>query len=165
LTIKDGVLLPSAGIDESNSPNGDFLLMPSQPFEALKTLHETLAREVGHSQFGLLMTDSRSQPLRWGVNGLAYAHYGFEAIRDRRGTPDLYGRNLKVTTINDADAFASMAVMLMGESNECSPLCLIRAPWVRFQKSGSPEEIQIPVDEDLYGSLLLKLESKSTDRR
>lgn len=153
LTIRSGVLLPSAGIDESNSPEGGYLLLPQNPFSSLKALHEQLTVWAGFSDFGLIMTDSRSQPLRQGVNGLALAHFGFEPVRNQKGTPDLYGRNLKVTSINDADAIAAVSVMLMGESSERTPLCWTDTDWIRFGSFGKPEEIQIAWKEDLYGAL------------
>jgi F420-0:gamma-glutamyl ligase len=40
LTVKHGLLIPSAGIDESNSETGDYILFPVDPFASLKDLHQ-----------------------------------------------------------------------------------------------------------------------------
>jgi F420-0:gamma-glutamyl ligase len=156
LTVKHGVLFPTAGIDESNSEHGDYLLLPPDPFRSLHRLYGELRTRLGLTEFGLIMTDSRTQPLRAGVTGLALAHSGFAPVRDFIGAPDLFGRSLKVTSINDADPIAAVAVMLMGESNECTPMAIVDAPFVEYRPGGSAGEIQIPIEQDLYGWRLLK---------
>jgi len=98
LTVKEGLLLPSAGIDQSNSPTGDFLLFPKKPYLSLKNLWKELKKKWSLQNLGLLMTDSHTTPLRRGVTGVAIAHWGFKAVKDCRGQKDLYGRELKVTT-------------------------------------------------------------------
>lgn len=154
LTIKEGLLLPSAGIDQSNSPTGEYLLFPKNPYLSLKKLWKALTDRWSLKRFGLLMTDSHTTPLRRGVTGVALAHWGFKAVKDLRGQPDLYGRELKVTTINNVDALAGGAVWLMGEGSERRPLALIENADLEWSLSSSSEEIRIPIEEDLYKSLL-----------
>jgi len=154
LTIKEGLLLPSAGVDQSNSPTGDYLLFPKNPYLSLKKLWNFLTAQWSLKNFGLLMTDSHTTPLRRGVTGVALAHWGFKAVKDVRGKEDLYGRELKVTTINNVDALASGAVWLMGEGSERRPLALIENAELEWNQSSSSEEIRIPIEEDLYKNLL-----------
>ncbi|MBS1960301.1 MAG: coenzyme F420-0:L-glutamate ligase [Bdellovibrionales bacterium] len=154
LAVKHGMLFPTAGIDESNSEDGSYLLLPKEPFGSLKTLHESLASKLGFKDFGLIMTDSRTQPLRRGVTGLALSHYGFVPVRDCRGQTDLFGRSFKVTEINNADPIAAVAVLLMGETNESTPLAVVDAPFLEYRLEGKAADIQIPIEEDLYGSQL-----------
>ena len=154
LTIKEGLLLPSAGIDQSNSPTGEYLLFPKNPYLSLNKLWKALTNRWSLKRFGLLMTDSHTTPLRRGVTGVALAHWGFKAVKDLRGQPDLYGRELKVTTINNVDALAGGAVWLMGEGSERRPLALIENASLEWSSSSSSEEIRIPIEEDLYKSLL-----------
>ncbi len=54
---------------------------------------------------------------------------------------DLFGRSLKVTEINDADPIASVAVMLMGESAESTPMAIIHVPFLEYRLGGQPSEI------------------------
>lgn len=154
LTIKEGLLLPSAGIDQSNSPTGEYLLFPKDPYSSLKKLWNFLTTKWSVKRLGLLMTDSHTTPLRRGVTGAALAHWGFKAVTDLRGNKDLYGRELKVTTVNNVDALASGAVWLMGEGSERKPLALIENASLEWSSSSSSEEVRIPIEEDLYQNLL-----------
>ncbi len=157
LTIARGVLLPSAGIDESNSPDGDYILLPEYPFKSLQKLNVELREHFQLENFGLLMTDSRSAPLRNGVNGVSIAHSGFYGILDRVGEKDLFGRSLKMTKINVADALAAAAVFCLGESKEQSPIALLRSSGLRFRAPSADieAECRIEVDNDLYRPFLL----------
>ena len=154
LTIKEGLIMPSAGIDESNSPAGDFLLFPKNPYLSLEKLRQVLKTKWGLKDFGMLMTDSHTTPLRRGVTGVALAHQGFKAVKDLRGGSDLFGRELKVTTINNLDALSAGAVWMMGEGSEQTPLALIEGADLEWQNSSSKKEIQIPLEDDLYKPLL-----------
>ena len=156
LTIKEGLILPSAGVDQSNSPTGGYLLLPKQPYLSLKKLWSDLRSKGSLRNFGLLMTDSRTTPLRRGVTGVALAHWGFKAVRDMRGQEDLYKRKLTVTTVNNVDALAGCAVWLMSEGGERRPLALIENVDLKWQDHSSKEEIHIPLEEDLYSPLFRK---------
>ena len=153
LTIKEGLLLPSAGVDQSNSPSGDFLLFPKDPYSSLKKLWQELKKKWSLRNLGLIMTDSHTTPLRRGVTGVAVAHWGFKAVRDCKGSKDLYGRELKVTSVNNIDALSSMAVWMMGEGDEKRPLVLIEKASLEWQDESSKDEIRIPLKEDLYQHL------------
>ena len=154
LTIKEGMILPSSGIDQSNSPSGEYLLLPKNPYLSLKNLWEKLKKKWSLKTLGLLMTDSSTTPLRRGVTGVALAHWGFEAVTDLRGEEDLYKRKLQVTTINNNDALATMAVWMMGEGKEQCPLVMIENAKLQWSDKSSPDEIRIPLQEDLYRVLL-----------
>ena len=102
-------------------------------------------------------------PLRRGVLGAALAYYGFKGVESKIGTKDLFGRELKMTQINVADALAVSATLTMGEGKEGCPLAVIKAP-VKFADLSDNSELQIPLEEDLYKPLLeksLKVKSKS----
>lgn len=154
LTIKEGLLLPSAGIDESNSPSGGYLLFPKNPYASLKKLWTQLTAKRQIQKLGLLMTDSHTTPLRRGVTGAAVAHWGFKAVQDCRGKLDLYNKELKVTTINNIDALAAAAVWTMGEGSESCPLALIESTTLEWENKSSSQDIRIPLEEDLYKPLL-----------
>lgn len=153
LTIKHGLLMPSAGIDQSNSPENDHLLLPRDPYKSLEDLWPVLREQWKLKQLGLLMTDSHTTPLRRGVTGVGLAHWGFKAVRDCRGELDLFDRELKVTTINNVDALSASAVWAMGEGADQCPLALIEGASLEWTDSSSHQEIQIPFKEDLYNIL------------
>ena len=154
LTVKEGLLMPSAGIDQSNSPTGEFLLFPKNPYLSLEKLFPLLKKKWNLKKLGLLMTDSHTTALRRGVTGVALAHQGFKAVKDLRGGSDLFGRKLKVTTINNLDALSAGAVWMMGEAGEQTPLALIEGADLEWQDSSSKDEIRIPLEDDLYKPLL-----------
>jgi dihydrofolate synthase / folylpolyglutamate synthase len=158
LTIKDNILIPSAGIDESNSDN-HYVLWPADAQGVANTIRTHLCRRFGRQRLGVLITDSKTTPLRWGVTGVAVAHSGFAALNDYIGRTDLFGRPLRMTKVNVADALAAAAVLVMGEGDEQTPLAVISdLPFVRFQeRDPTAEELQdlsIAPEDDLYAPLL-----------
>lgn len=125
LTIKHATLIPSSGIDESNG-NGHYILWPRAVQALLRSLRKQLLREHGIKRLGIIATDSHTTPLRIGVTGIAIGWEGFEPLSDYRGKKDLFGRRIKFTQANSPDSLASMGVFMMGESNEQTPLLIIR---------------------------------------
>jgi F420-0:gamma-glutamyl ligase len=161
LTISHNLLLPSAGIDESNG-DGVFILWPEDPQRSANVIRRYLAQRFARREIGVIITDSTSRPLRWGVTGVALAHSGFAAVNDYRDQTDLFRRPLAVTQANVRDALAAAAVLVMGEGNEQTPLALIDdLPFVTFQdRDPSAEELTaaaIPLEDDLYAPLLTRV--------
>ena len=154
LTIKCGIVIPSAGIDESNSESGDYILFPINPYESAKKLWEALIQKLAVKNLGIIITDSHTHPLRRGVTGIALSHWGFKATKNLIGEKDLFGRELRYTAVNAVDALAVTAVYTMGEVNECKPIAIIESPAVDFCESIDPKEIQIEPETDLYYPLL-----------
>ena len=153
LSIKEGLLIPSAGIDESNSESGGYILYPKDPFVSAKKIHRRLCEELSLQKLGVIVTDSHTTPLRRGVLGVALSYYGFRGVVSHVGDKDLFGRELKFTNINVADALAVSATLMMGEGAEGCPLALIDYP-VDFVELSSNDEVKIPVEEDLYKPIL-----------
>jgi F420-0:gamma-glutamyl ligase len=125
LTVKENLFLASAGVDESNSPSEDFILLPKHPSQTASNLQRMLSQRFNIRNLGVILTDSRTGFLRYGVTGAAIGSAGFRVLRDCVGEKDLFSRPLKMTKINVADALATAAVFLMGESSERTPLALI----------------------------------------
>ncbi len=157
LTIKDGHLIPSAGIDESNSETGAYILYPKDSFLSAKHLWQGLRERWQINTLGIIITDSHTTPLRRGVTGFCLSYWGFHALRNLVGTKDLFGRELQVTQMNLADGLAAAAVLLMGEGNECSPVALLEGARVDFTAEVDRKETSISLEEDLYFPLLQPL--------
>lgn len=158
LAIRRNILIPTAGIDESNG-NGYYILWPSDPQKTANEVREYLCRRFTVQEVGVVITDSKTTPLRWGTTGVALTHSGFLALNNYRGEPDIFGRIMKVTNANVMDALAVAAVLTMGEGNEQTPLALIEdVPHITFQKRNPSEEeladLRISLDDDLYAPLL-----------
>ncbi len=154
LTIKEGLLIPSAGIDESNSQSGDYILYPKDPYASTERLWKILREKWGLRKLGVILTDSHTTPLRRGVTGIALSYWGFQPIRKMVGTKDLFGRELMMTNMNLVDGMASAAVMMMGEGSESTPLAIINGLDLEFQEGGGAKALSISLEEDLYGPLI-----------
>lgn len=156
LTIKENLLLPSAGIDESNSPDGSYILFPKKPFESAEKLHHQLCAYWKLKSLGIILVDSRSSPLRFGVTGVSIAYWGFQGLQSKVGTKDLFGHPLRMTQINVTDALAAAAVLTMGEAAESSPLAVIDGAQVEFSSSTNPSELRPRIEDDMYFDLYKK---------
>ena len=160
LSIHHGLLVPSAGIDESNSEQNQYILYPKEPFSSAEKIVRQIKKKLNLKNLGILITDSRTLPLRKGVVGVALAYYGFSGIKNMIGKKDLFGRKLKITTINIVDALAASAVLLMGEGNEQKPLAIMQNTPVTFTDDSDSSQLSIPITEDLYFPLYKHLIQK-----
>jgi len=159
LTIKDGMVMSSAGIDESNA-NGKLILLPKDSFASAGFLRKKIKKIFRIKKLGVLITDSRIFPLRAGIVGVALGYAGFEGIKDYRGTNDIFNKVLKMSRTDVADSLATTAVLCMGEGKEQQPLAFITDVPVRFVNKVNKKELKIDPKKDLYmplfGSILKK---------
>ncbi len=158
LTIKNNLLIPAAGIDASNSA-GHYILYPEQAGLVAAQLWAHLRGRHGVKELGVVITDTRSTPLRWGVTGLAIGWCGFKPLYSYEGKKDLDGRTLHNTHVSVVDCLATAAVLMMGEGDEQTPLAVItHAPKIRFMdRSPTQEEasqVLVSMENDIYGPLL-----------
>jgi putative folate metabolism gamma-glutamate ligase len=160
LTLKDNILIPDAGIDASNGA-GHYILYPKDVQHVAALLWMHLRQRHGITRLGVLITDSKTSPLRRGVTGLALGWCGFEPLYSYVGWPDLDGRPLQSTQINVLDALATGGVLVMGEGDEQTPLALIQdAPKVTFvdrpPTAQEALEVVVAMEEDLYAPLFMR---------
>jgi len=162
LTIKDGTLAVNAGIDESNIDSGYYLLLPKDSYQSAYQIWLYLKKRFQVSRVGVIVSDSMTMPLKWGVFGNALAHCGFKAMVSYVGKKDLFGRQMQMTTINLPQSLAQAAVFAMGEVDEARPLAIVRgvetiAP-VEFQDRPPTKkeikEIYIDLKDDVYEPVL-----------
>ncbi|MDZ4229623.1 MAG: coenzyme F420-0:L-glutamate ligase [Candidatus Veblenbacteria bacterium] len=156
LTLRDGAVMPSAGIDESNG-QGKLILLPRDAFQSAKTLWLALRRHYKLKQLGVLITESRTMPLRAGTIALALGYAGFYGIRDYRGKRDLFGRKFEYSRVNVADSLATAAVLTMGEGNERQPLAVIQGALVVFTNRVNKRESFISLQDDMFRPLFTRL--------
>jgi len=149
LTVKDNMVMSSAGIDESNA-DGKVILLPKDSFKTARVLRKKLQKKYGVKNLGVLIPDSRTAPLRLGVTGAAIGYAGFKGVRDYRGTKDIFGRVFKFVRTNIADSLATAAVLVMGEGGEKTPLAIISKAPVEFSERTRRDELSIDIEDDLY---------------
>lgn len=155
-TVKDGMVMASAGIDESNA-SGKWILLPKDSFQVARSLRKGLQEKYGVKNLGVLITDSCPLPLRRGVIGLALGYAGFRGIRDYHGKPDIFGRKFEYSTTDVADSLATAAAFVMGEGNEQQPLAIITQAPVEFCERTSRRELSVDQKDDMYEPLFAHL--------
>lgn len=158
LTITRNILAAAAGIDESNA-NGYYILWPKNPQKSVNQVREYLCKKFNRKYIGVILTDSKTTPMRWGVTGVTLSYSGFIGVNSYVGEKDLFGRELEFTRVSVMDNLASAAILTMGESNEQKPLAVITdLPMVKFQDRNPTQkeldEWKITIEEDLYGEFL-----------
>lgn len=154
LTIKDGTIIASAGIDESNG-NDYYILWPQNIQKSAREIWQYLKKKHGLKNLGVIVTDSHVTPLRRGVTGVAIGFWGFKPTKNYVGQPDIFSRPLQHTQANIADSLAAIAVLLMGEAREQTPLCLIRGTeFLEFTDQDCSTDLFIPPEEDIYQPVL-----------
>ena len=146
-----GIVGANAGIDQSNIDHQDgehALLLPENPDASAQRLRSALGGYY-KVNLGVLITDSHNRPWRLGTIGSAIGSAGLKVLDDHRGGADLYGRELKVTLVNRADAIAAIATLYMGETIEKIPVVIFRGNTMSSDED-SAQMINRPLEEDLF---------------
>lgn len=162
LTVKENLFLASAGLDESNSETGEFILLPTHPNRSALGIRRAVVDSFGLQKFGVILTDSHTSFLRYGVTGVALGSAGFHPLRDDVGKLDLFGRPLKMTKVNVVDGLAAAGVLMMGEASEKTPLALINElpnGTIEFTDESLQSQLYVPSERgefpsDLYWPFL-----------
>ncbi len=113
-----GHVCVNAGIDRSNTGEGELLLLPKRPSESAARLSEALSVPV-------IVTDTCGRPFRHGQRGVAIGWAGTPASRDWRGEKDRDGRELGVTVENVIDELAAAANLVAGEGDGGVPAVVV----------------------------------------
>ncbi len=150
LTVKQATFIGSAGIDESNA-NGYYILMPKDMFAFARTVRDYLREKFNIKNVGVIITDSRSLPMRYGATGVALSFWGFSPLIDHRGEKDLFGREIQIERSNLVDGIAAGANVVMGEVSEGTPIVIARdVPGVAYTETSEPEELFTGFDDDIF---------------
>jgi dihydrofolate synthase / folylpolyglutamate synthase len=157
-TITHNLLVPTAGIDESNA-NDHYILWPKDLQASVNGIRNHLVEKYALDKLGVIITDSTCRPLQWGTTGIAIAYSGLKPLKDYRGQQDVFGRTLQFQTASMVNGLAATAVTMMGEGNEQTPIALIEdVPFVDFEQ-GNPTEaelnaLRIEPEDDIFRPLL-----------
>ncbi|MFP9061651.1 coenzyme F420-0:L-glutamate ligase [Natrialbaceae archaeon A-chndr2] len=135
----------NAGIDRSNVPNHDLLLLPKRPGKSAKRIQSGLI-ERGIEDITVIVTDTCGRPFRHGQRGVAIGWAGISANRDWRGEQDRDGRELGVTVQSVVDELASASNLITGEGAAGTPAVVIRE-W-DFGDHSSDNEIFRELEND-----------------
>ncbi len=144
---RHGFICASAGVDASNAPEPEMLvLLPLDPDASAARLRDAL-RERSGRDVGVIVTDSFGRPWRQGTTDVAIGAAGVEVLRDLKGGRDPVGYELHATVIAVADEIASAAQLVAGKLDRI-PVTIVRGLDVRGE--GRATDIPVPPERDLF---------------
>jgi coenzyme F420-0:L-glutamate ligase / coenzyme F420-1:gamma-L-glutamate ligase len=121
---RHGFVCANAGVDTSNAPDQDTLvLLPRDPDASARSLRARL-RELAGARVGILITDSFGRAWRHGQLDVALGLAGLAPLDDWRGREDSRGLVLSATWLAVADAAAG-AADLVREKDSREPVVLL----------------------------------------
>jgi coenzyme F420-0:L-glutamate ligase/coenzyme F420-1:gamma-L-glutamate ligase len=135
-----GYVMANAGIDASNVSMEDgrerVLLLPESPDKSAAIIRRNL-ETIFDARIGVIINDSIGRAWRNGIVGTCLGSAGLPTLSDLRGDPDLFGRQLEVSTVGVADELSSAASLLQGQGNQGQPVVRIRGlDWQASQQTG-----------------------------
>jgi coenzyme F420-0:L-glutamate ligase/coenzyme F420-1:gamma-L-glutamate ligase len=143
-----GFVCASAGIDRSNTPGDDWVvLLPFDPDASARGLREALTRRFGVAPT-VIVSDSFGRAWRDGTTDVAIGVAGMTPVLDLRGQRDARGRELHGTVICVADELAGAAELVMGKASQV-PAALIRGYRVPGG-DGRATDLVMPPERDLF---------------
>jgi coenzyme F420-0:L-glutamate ligase/coenzyme F420-1:gamma-L-glutamate ligase len=142
-----GFVCANAGIDASNVPGDDVVLLPLDPDASARRIRSRIAASGG-PDVAVIVSDTFGRAWRLGQTDVAIGVAGIDPFVDYRGTTDAQGRELSATRICVADELAGAAEMVMGKSEGICAAVVRGAPVVRAR--GAAAQIVRPPSEDLF---------------
>jgi coenzyme F420-0:L-glutamate ligase/coenzyme F420-1:gamma-L-glutamate ligase len=145
---KHGFVSANAGVDHSNVPGDDaVLLLPEDPDASAGRLRDRLA-EVANVTVGVIISDTFGRPWRVGIVNVALGVAGLPSLIDLRGTTDDVGKELHATVLAVADDLAAAAGLVMGKTRR-TPVVIVRG-FERGGRIGTGRDMIRPAAEDLF---------------
>jgi coenzyme F420-0:L-glutamate ligase/coenzyme F420-1:gamma-L-glutamate ligase len=105
---RHGFVCANAGVDASNAPEGELVLLPLDPDASARELRARIGELLGVRP-AVLITDSFGRAWRTGQTDVAIGIAGLVPVDDWRGRTDAAGRELRATAIAVADSIAGAA--------------------------------------------------------
>ena len=146
-----GFVCANAGVDASNVPGEDtVLLLPEDPDASARSLRRELRERTDVSP-GVLVTDSFGRAWRHGQCDVAIGSAGIEPLEDWRGAQDALGRRLVATWIAVADQLAATAD-LARRKDSSQPVVIVRGAGRYITEEDGPgaQALIRPEGEDLF---------------
>ncbi|HUB04046.1 MAG TPA: coenzyme F420-0:L-glutamate ligase [Solirubrobacteraceae bacterium] len=146
-----GFVCANAGVDASNVPGEDTLvLLPRDPDASARTLRARI-RDLTNASPAVLITDSFGRAWRRGQVDVAIGCAGLSPLEDWRGRTDTVGRELKATWIAIADELAA-AADLARTKDGALPVVVVRGADRHVSAEDGPGAAALirPESEDLF---------------
>jgi coenzyme F420-0:L-glutamate ligase/coenzyme F420-1:gamma-L-glutamate ligase len=144
---RHGFVCASAGVDASNAPEPDTLmLLPLDPDASAERIRRTL-RELTGREVGVVVSDSFGRPWRTGIVDVAIGAAGLRPLEDWRGRVDANGYELRATVVAVADEIAA-AAELVRRKTAGIPAAVVRGLDVAGE--GTAQELVMPPERDMF---------------
>jgi coenzyme F420-0:L-glutamate ligase/coenzyme F420-1:gamma-L-glutamate ligase len=145
---RHGFVCASAGVDASNAPGPDTLvLLPVDPDASAAALRGRLRELTGHD-VAVIVSDSFGRAWRQGTTDVAVGCAGLAPLADLGGQRDRAGYELHATVIAVADEIAGAAQLVMGKLDGI-PVAVVRGLDVAGE--GTAADLVMPQERDLFG--------------
>jgi coenzyme F420-0:L-glutamate ligase/coenzyme F420-1:gamma-L-glutamate ligase len=144
---RHGFVCANAGVDASNVPGGQLMLLPLDPDASARRIRAGL-QELTGADVAVIVSDTFGRPWRTGYTEVAIGVAGMLPIHDYVGQLDTHGRELRATWICVADELASAAELVTGKVNRV-PAALIRGYPIQ-RGEGSAQEIVRQAEKDMF---------------
>jgi coenzyme F420-0:L-glutamate ligase/coenzyme F420-1:gamma-L-glutamate ligase len=132
-----GFVCANAGVDRSNVPGDDTVLMlPLDPDASARAIRARLRALTGVAP-GIVITDSFGRAWRSGQSDIAIGLAGVAPLDDWRGRADANGREMHATVIAVADLLAATAD-LARRKDASQPVVLIRGAAEHVTEADGP---------------------------
>ena len=146
---RHGLVLASAGVDTSNVPAAELLLLPVDPDASARALRSGLRASLG-VDVAVLVTDTMGRAWRMGLVDVAIGVAGMDPLRDHRGERDQYGNDLEMTVVADADQLAAASELVKGKVAGV-PVAVVRGLAGVGGPDGPGAAVLVrPLEEDLF---------------
>jgi len=147
---RHGFVCANAGVDASNAPAGEVVLLPADPDASARALRARL-RELTGLAPAIVVADSFGRAWRVGQCDVAIGIAGLAAVEDWRGRADAAGRTLEATVIAVADE-AAAAADLARRKDSREPAVLVRGLERHVSAADGPGAAALvrARDEDLF---------------
>ncbi|NNC41736.1 MAG: coenzyme F420-0:L-glutamate ligase [Acidimicrobiia bacterium] len=132
---RHGFICANAGVDRSNVPGEDVVLLPLRPDRSAASIRNRLMKRFG-TDIAVVVTDTFGRAWRRGLVDVAIGIAGLPALIDHRGKPDHTGRIMEVTEVAIIDEIAAAADLVMGKATSI-PVAVMRGLHVGAQSSGN----------------------------
>jgi coenzyme F420-0:L-glutamate ligase / coenzyme F420-1:gamma-L-glutamate ligase len=147
---RHGFVCANAGVDASNAPSGEVVLLPADPDASARALRARLRKLTGVAP-AIVVADSFGRAWRVGQCDVAIGLAGLVAVEDWRGSADAAGRRLDATVIAVADE-AAAAADLARRKDSGEPAVLVRGLERHVSDDDGPGAAALvrARDEDLF---------------
>ena len=144
---RHGFVCANAGVDSSNAPDGELVLLPEDPDRSARGLRAALGVRCA-----VVIADSFGRAWRVAQVDIAIGIAGLTPVDDWIGRGDRDGRELRATAIAIADEVAAAADLARGGKDAGDPAVVVRGldRWITDADGPGARALVRARDEDLF---------------